>query len=299
MQMTSRSDDEPLVTIALPAFNAEKTIRIALASIRAQTYTNWELLVLDDGSTDNTAQIVKGIGDDRIQLIADGQNRGLPVRLNQAIDLAKGELFARLDADDVAYPERLQKQVGYLLSHPDVDLLASGMMVFSEGGHPVGLYPSRTSHEEICADPKSGFYVAHPTWMGRVRWFRNWRYDPLCRKAQDQDILLRAYRTSRYAALAEPLVGYRREHISVRKSVLGRFYFSRAIVKVTRNEGSLVVAVPAILMQIAKGVIDAIAIASGLERYFLRHRAQPHLPEQAETWKSVWAQCSAQAALQQ
>ena len=295
MQPASQPHDQPLVSIALSAFNAAETIGLTIASILGQTYTDWELLVLDDGSTDATARLVREIGDERIRLISDGQNLGLAVRLNQAIDLAQGELFARMDADDVAYPERLEKQVRFLMEHPEVDLLACAMMVFSEGGHPVGFYPTRTSHAEICSKPMSGFYFPHPTWMGRVRWFRHWRYDPDCRKAQDQDLLLRAYSTSRFAALSDPLIGYRQERVSVRKSVVGRFYFSRSIVKVTRGGLGVVSALPPIALQIAKGVADAIAITTGLERRLLRHRAQPFAPHQAQTWASVWDQCSERA----
>ena len=295
MQLASRPHDQPLVSIALSAFNAAETIGLTIASILGQTYTDWELLVLDDGSTDATARLVREIGDDRIRLISDGQNRGLAVRLNQAIDLAQGELFARIDADDIAYPDRLEKQVRFLIEHPEVDLLACAMMVFAEGGQPVGFYPTRTSHAEICAKPLSGFYFPHPTWLGRIRWFRHWRYDPDCRKAQDQDLLLRAYSTSRFAALSEPLIGYRQERISVRKSFLGRFYFSRAIVKVARGELGSVSVLPHVALQIAKGVADAIAITTGLERRLLRHRAQPFAPQQARIWTSVWNQCSARA----
>ena len=172
-------------------------------------------------------------------MVADGQRRGLAARLNQAIELARGRYLARMDADDIAYPERLERQLAFLEAHPEVDLLGSGMMVFADDGHPAGLYNVRTTHAEICARPLSGFYLAHPTWMGRIDWFRKWRYDPVCRKAQDQDLLLRAWRSSRYAALPEPLVGYRQDAFSIRKSWLGRYYFSRAILRVSASEGRL------------------------------------------------------------
>jgi hypothetical protein len=166
------------------------------------------------------------------------------------------------------------------------------MMVFAEGGRPAGLYAVRTTHAAICARPLSGFYLAHPTWMGRIEWFRKWRYDPVCRKAQDQDLLLRAWRSSRYAALPEPLVGYRQDALSVRKSWLGRYYFSRAILRVSAREGRLPAGTAAVFMQAAKLALDTAAITTGTAKSLLRHRALPFANPEAERWRSVWAACA-------
>jgi len=150
------------------------------------------------------------------------------------------------------------------------------------------VFPSRATHEEICARPYSGFYLPHPSWIGKREWFKRWRYDPACRKAQDQDLLLRAYSTSRFAALPEPLVGYRQDALSIRKSVLGRYYFSRAIFRVAHRDRDLGRGVVAIAAQAAKLGFDIFAIATGQARTFLRHRALPFSASQAGAWRHAW-----------
>ena len=265
------------------------TIEAVLRSLLAQTYSDWELLLIDDGSSDDGLARARRCCDSRIKIFTGGGRQGLAARLNQAIGLASGRYLARVDADDIVYPDRFARQVAFLDAHSEVDLLGAGMMVFADDGRPAGVYRAPASHEAICARPLSGFYLPHPTWMGRIEWFRKWGYDPLCRKAQDQDLLLRAWRSSRYAALAEPLVGYRQDAVSLRKSMLGRYYFSRAIVRVSASEGRLTVGVAAVLLQAAKLVADALAVSTGLARMLLKHRARPFTDADAVRWREVWA----------
>src|SRR5688500_12313854 len=99
----------PLVTIAMPVRNAAGTIRTAIRSIMQQTLSSWELLVIDDGSTDDSAWAARDLGDDRVAVLADGRREGLPARLNQAAAIGRGRYFARMDADDISYPERLER----------------------------------------------------------------------------------------------------------------------------------------------------------------------------------------------
>jgi glycosyltransferase involved in cell wall biosynthesis len=273
-------------------YNAAGTIGPALRSVLAQGCADWELILIDDGSTDDSLARARHYADARFRVVADGERRGLAARLNQAIELAHGRYFARMDADDIAYPERIARQRAFLEAYPEVDLIGTGMMVFTADGHPAGLYNVRSTHAEICARPLSGFYLAHPTWMGRIEWFRKWRYDPVCRKAQDQDLLLRAWRSSRYAALSEPLVGYRQDAVSVRKSWLGRYYFSRAILRQSAREGRLSAGVAAVAVQAAKLAADALAIGTGATRTLLRHRALPASDAEAERWHRVWVACA-------
>ncbi len=256
-------------------YNAAETIESALRSLRWQTFSNWELILIDDGSTDDSVQRSQALADARVRLMVDGQRRGLAARLNQAIDLACGRYLARVDADDIAYPERLERQIAYLEAHQEVDLLGARMLVFGGEGVPVGLFPVATTHDAICARPYSGFYLPHPTWMGRTEWFRRWRYDPSCGKAQDQELLLRSHAFSRFAALPEALVGYRQERVSVHKSLLGRGHFSRGIWRAAMRERRVAQGLGALALQTAKLVFDAMAVATGLERALLRHRAHP------------------------
>ena len=288
----------PLVSIALSMRNTAATLRAAICSVLAQSFVDWELIVLDDGSSDNSLELARAFADERIRVHADGRRLGLAARLNQAIDLALGRYIARMDADDVAYPDRLARQVEFLEAHPEVDLLGAGMMVFEGDGTPVGVFPTRTTHADICARPFFGFYLAHPTWFGKREWFRRWRYDPICRKAQDQDLLLRSYSASCFAALPEPLVGYRQDALSIRKSALGRYYFSRAILRVAWRDGKLARGGTAIAMQLAKLGFDVFAIGTGRARALLKHRALPFDSAQANAWGAAWAACHVELSSQ-
>ena len=115
-----------LVTIAIPAYNCQEYIDYAVQSVINQTYKNWELLLLDDGSTDGTLQKLKAYEtDDRIRIISDGQNRGLIYRLNQSINLAHGRYYARMDADDIMLIHRVQSQIDFLEKNPSIDVVGS------------------------------------------------------------------------------------------------------------------------------------------------------------------------------
>lgn len=287
----SNMPSQPTISIALSMHNAAATIGCAIRSLLLQTFADWELLLFDDGSSDDGVERVRRFADARVRLVSDGQRRGLAARLNQAIDLARGRFLARMDADDVAYPERLERQLAFLQANPEVDLLGSGMMVFADDGRPIGLYPVRESHAEICSRPYSGFYLAHPTWMGKTQWFRRWRYDPVCRKAQDQDLLLRSHAHSRFAVLPEPFTGYRQDAVSVKKSLVGRYFFARAIARVAWRDHDYAAGTAAVVLQAAKLAADAFAISSGLSRQLLPHRAVPFTETEAARWRDVWHSC--------
>lgn len=200
----------PLVTVAMPIYNAGKYLRLAVLSIVKQAFANWELLIIDDGSTDNALQNIADIYDARIRILRDGNNKGLAARLNECIDLARGKYFARMDQDDVSHPERLARQIQVLQNDPVLDLIATRAITIDENDKTTGLFPCSISHEEICAKPWRGFYLPHPTWMGKIEWFRKHRYTvPAPYLCEDQELLLRSYRDSRFGTLDEFLFAYR------------------------------------------------------------------------------------------
>lgn len=209
----------PLITVGMPVYNAGQYLRLAVLSIVKQTFTDWELLIIDDGSTDNALQSIADIKDDRIRILGDGKNLGLAARLNECIDLARGKYFARMDQDDVSYPERFRRQVMTLDANPELDLLAVRAITIDENNRANGLVPSALTHEDICAKPWRGFYIPHPTWMGKIEWFRAHRYTvPGPYFCEDQELLLRSYRDSHLGALDEVLFAYRvRGHIHWKK----------------------------------------------------------------------------------
>ena len=200
----------PLVTVAMPIYNAGRHLRQAVKSIVRQTFVDWELLIIDDGSTDNAIESIADINDNRVRIFRDGKNKGLAPRLNEAIDMARGRYLARMDHDDVSFPERLMWQVAELDSRPQLDLIATRAITIDDDDNAIGILPYRLSHDVICARPWIGFCMPHPTWMGRLEWFVSQRYaDPAPYLCEDQELLLRSYRNSRFDTLDKILFAYR------------------------------------------------------------------------------------------
>ena len=213
----------PEVSVLLPVRDGARTLAMAMLSVLDQSFGDFELLVLDDGSVDASPDIALRFGDPRVRLLRDGTKRGLATRLNQGIDAAAGRYIARMDADDVCFPERFARQVARLNAESSLDLVACRALIFDDNGAATGLSPHRLSHEALCAQPWNGFYLVHPSWMGRASWFRRYRYQtPEPVRAQDQELLLRAYPDSRFVVLDEILLGYRMGPIALGKTLSAR-----------------------------------------------------------------------------
>jgi glycosyltransferase involved in cell wall biosynthesis len=279
-------EGQPLVSVVIAVRDAEATIRMALQSIMSQTYRTLEIIVIDDGSRDSSVEIIQQLNDARIHLFSDGKRMGLPSRLNQAVGLARGEFIARMDADDVSYSQRIERQVDFLLSHPEVDLVGAGAVVFHGDGIASGKRLPPQLHEDITARPFEHIYMVHPTFLGRSDWFRNHPYNQVALRAQDQILLLATYTTSRFANLNELLIGYREEGVSLAKSARGRFAFIRAVVRM--NGWLAPQVVNAVILHCAKLCIEWVAVFTRTERYLLSHRAQQLHETEAFAWNRVW-----------
>lgn len=198
-----------MVTIGLPVYNGERWIRMAIESILAQTYDDWELIVVDDGSTDRSVEQITNyklqITSGKIRVIADGEHKGIAARLNQMVRMARGEYFARMDADDVMMPERLEKQVRFLLEHPEADVIGSAAVVIDKEGRECGLRDKLPEGEEYRRVER----LIHPTLMGRTEWFKNHLYDEQYSGCEDYELWLRVRKEATLLQMAEPLICYR------------------------------------------------------------------------------------------
>jgi len=167
-------------------------------------------LIVDDGSKNDIHEFIGDLLEPRITIIKDGTNLGLAKRLNQCVDLAKGVYFARMDQDDISYATRLSKQVDFLEQHVNVDLLATKALAIDGNDEAIGVLPFALTHKELLAKPWRGIRMPHPTWMGRISWFRNNKYQvPASFLSEDQELLLRASQSSCYATIDEILFAYR------------------------------------------------------------------------------------------
>lgn len=267
---------EPAVSVILPCHNAAATLGLAIRSLLRQSFADFELLLLDDGSTDGSAAIAAAIADPRLHHVGDGCRRGLAARLNQGVSLARGRYVARMDADDVSFPERLARQTDFLDAHPDVDLLGCRAVVFRDDGHIIGLLPFAGTHEALCARPWRGIPLPHPGWMGRREWFVRHRYrSPEVLRAEDQELLLRAAPSSRYACLDEVLLGYRQGRFGLRRTLLARRSLLAAqcsLFRARRQWGNLAKACG---LTAVKLVVDGCAALPGGDALFFRRMSAP------------------------
>ncbi len=289
---------KPLISILMPVCNCAETLAMAVQSIVAQTCEEWELLIIDDGSRDETVTVARAIEETRVRVVADGRgNQGLAARLNQGIGLAKGSYIARMDGDDVSYPHRLECELAYLASHPGVDLVGCGMVIFREGGRFVGVQNARRSHAEICGNALRSCLLPHATWMGRAAWFRKHMYRAENRRAEDRELLLRSRDVSCFAGIPEVLYGYRVNQVSVRKNARARCEYLAAVTADARARGDWGRYIGAGAAELFKLGIDTLALATHTDRILLRHRAHsPQSPDIVTQWRALWSSLQSRGA---
>ena len=196
------------VTIGLPFHNCERTLAYALQSVFAQSDPDWQLLLVNDGSTDGSLTIARQVSDPRVVVISDGVNRGLPYRLNQIAALAQGRYLARMDGDDLMHPERLRRQREFLQGNPGVDAVGSPAFIIDTTNEVTGRRGDARFDPSPRAVLEHGLFI-HPTVMGSRDWFRSHPYDPTFVRAEDRELWCRAAGKATFARLEEALLFYR------------------------------------------------------------------------------------------
>jgi glycosyltransferase involved in cell wall biosynthesis len=161
-----------LISVLMPAFNAEKYIGAAITSILNQTFSDFELIIIDDGSTDNTESIISNFNDHRILLYKNNKNQGLPEALNCGIALATAPILARMDADDISTLDRFKIQYDFLEKNPEIGLVGSWIEGFGEVSRKyIHRYP--VNHDAIVAAMIFENPIAHPSVMFRKNVLEN------------------------------------------------------------------------------------------------------------------------------
>jgi len=202
----------PKVTVVIPVYNREKYIAQGMESILAQTFTDFELLVIDDGSTDKSREIIRSYSDQRIRLVCNPTNLGIPRTRNKGVDLARGEYLAFLDSDDYACPNRLAKQSTFLDHHSDYVAVGTWIEWMDEEGHPLGRIKRKAvSADEISAQRLFRSGLENSTSMARTAILRRYPHNEQIDLGSDFDLWNRMAASHKLANLPEVLV-YRREH---------------------------------------------------------------------------------------
>jgi len=196
------------VTIGIPFLNARPYLADAVRSVFAQTHHDWELILVDDGSSDGSLDVVGHLVDPRVRVLSDRTHRGLCARLNQVASLAEGTYLARMDADDLMHPERIARQVAFLNANPNVDVIDTATFTVDDNLTPLGIRGDRPLDARAEVVLRNGLLI-HPTVMGRAEWFRSNPYDPVYVRAEDRELWSRTCATATFARLCEPLFFYR------------------------------------------------------------------------------------------
>lgn len=209
--MTSKQEILP-VTVLMSCYNGEKWLSESIESILSQTFKNFEFLIIDDGSRDRSLQIMKEYEkkDPRIH-VESKKNSGLPDSLNFGLQKAKGTWIARLDADDIAEPNRLQKQYDLAMSDPQLILIGSAFLETDQHGHTgkIQYYPA--GHKKLKKNllTKRRFFAHSSSLYHKETVLKAGGYRPRIKKSEDYDLWLRISEMGKMAAIKEPLVRFR------------------------------------------------------------------------------------------
>lgn len=219
------------ITIAIPFYNAEEFLEDAIRSVFAQTHQDWELLLIDDGSTDGSLKIAQSITDPRVKVFSDGKNKKLAGRLNEVTRLASYDYIARMDADDLMSPDRLAIQLDILEKNADIDLVSSGMYSILNDETLVGYRGDAADQVNFNQLIKKEKGILHASILARKSWYERNFYNENLPLAQDSDMWLRASKKNDLSIkiIPEPLYFYREEQNITAKKMLKAYKIERKV----------------------------------------------------------------------
>lgn len=212
----------PEVTVLMPVYNAEKYLTEAIESILGQTFFDFEFLIIDDGSTDSSKDIIHSYNDSRIRLVSNKQNLGISKTLNKGIELASTELIARMDADDISLPERLSRQYVIMNKHPEYALVSTDIEKITADGERIKLIsPERDFMYYFLIFQCYGIF--HPTVMYRKQAVQEVGMYPLTH-SEDFRLWSKLIRKYRFFHIPENLLKYRVTDESISHTLLYQEY---------------------------------------------------------------------------
>lgn len=212
MASAQAKNENPLISVVLPAYNAEAYLDAAIASLLTQTYRNIEVIAIDDGSSDDTLAILNRWADrdSRIRVVSR-PNRGISPTRNEGISVATGVFIAQMDSDDISHPIRFERQLTHLNVHPEVNVVGSWVKNINSLDMEIGLHQLPITHEEIDETHVKGHCsIVQSTVLVRAEALREvGGYDETLAQAEDLDLWLRMAEHGRIENIPEPLVSYR------------------------------------------------------------------------------------------
>ena len=198
------------ISVGIAFYNAELFLENAISSVLNQSFKDFELILMNDGSTDCSLEIAQKFTDPRIKLFSDGKNLGLAQRLNMLVELARGDYFARMDADDIMHHQRLETQLKYLEMHPDIDVLGSDAYSINTQNQVGGKIIYKTAPNKI-EDICNHRCFIHPTIIAKRQWFLKNKYNIHANRMEDYELWIRTIKNSHFENIHKPLLFYRTE----------------------------------------------------------------------------------------
>ena len=199
----------PQTTVLIPTYNCAKYILETLKSVLSQTYTDYELLIIDDGSTDDTEKKIRGIKDNRLVYLKNPNNLGIVETLNKGIKMAKGKYIARMDADDVMVGNRLQEQVDFLEANPSYGMVGGWYEIMDAEGKKRNLLKTSENHEDAKLGLLFRNQFAHPAITMRTALARELKYSQEFIYTEDYDLWCRMAEVAKVANLQNVFLHYR------------------------------------------------------------------------------------------
>ena len=204
---------KPLVSVLIPVYNAGDFLRSSVQSILSQTYSNLEILIIDDGSTDGCTNSIAEFKDSRIHIVTQ-KNSGKSVALNHALEQLSGEFYAIQDADDISYPQRIEHQIQCMLENPELAAVFTGHDLIVDGRFLAPRFAAKNI-QQCQQDIEKFLMPAHdPTGMFRISMVRNIRYEPSLKVGQGWDYILQVGERYPMMVLSECLYSYRIHFVS-------------------------------------------------------------------------------------
>jgi glycosyltransferase involved in cell wall biosynthesis len=232
-QLVAKKVAVPLVSIVMAVYNGAPYLAETLQSVIDQTFTDFEFIIVDDGSTDDTWQILNGFArrETRLVLYRNQPNQGVVRALNRGLDAAQGSLIARQDADDVSMPERLTRQIEFLEMHPDYGCVGVTVQQVDAKGTPIGISYNTPDNESIQKQLLDHMCMCGPTIMVRRGCLKaiGYYFSECLNAIEDYDLCLRLAEVTKLAVLDDPLYLYRQHPQSASRIQEQRQAFNKAV----------------------------------------------------------------------
>lgn len=205
--------NSPLISVIMPVYNTAPYLKEAIESILTQTQSDFELILINDASTDNSSEVIAQFNDNRIRVINNEKNLGLAVSLNKAIRVSTGKYIARMDGDDISLPNRFEEQLKVIKSADRRTVVCSTCLLIDEQGNKIGKWKDDnkySSPKEIRKQLPNNNCIVHPSVMVRRDLLSEFFYDPEQHESEDYDLWLRmASDDVRFLKITHPLVLHR------------------------------------------------------------------------------------------